>query len=202
MPFKTITPEFPLILASASPRRKSLLEQIRIPFQVDASDMKENHQGGGPAENARALALQKAQKVAAGKPDYWTLGADTIVVLGENILGKPRDPEEARFMLRQLSGREHEVITGLALLAPDGRTAHHESVSTRVKFKTLSQAEIEAYLATGEPFGKAGSYAIQGIGVFLVESIAGSYTNVVGLPLCALTRALVSCGALNIFPME
>ena len=104
-------------------------------------------------------------------------------------------------MLRRLSGREHEVITGLALLAPDGRTAHNESVSTLVKFKTLREAEIEAYLATGEPFGKAGSYAIQGIGVFLVESIQGSYTNVVGLPLCALTRALVNCGALTIFPL-
>jgi septum formation protein len=176
------------------------LEQIRIPFRAVASEIEENHLEGRPGENARFLALQKAQKVATLNPGYWTLGADTIVVLGENILGKPQDPEAVHSMLRQLSGREHEVITGLALLAPDGRTAHNESVSTLVKFKTLREAEIEAYLATGEPFGKAGSYAIQGIGVFLVESIRGSYTNVVGLPLCALTRALVGCGALTIFP--
>ncbi|RPI75720.1 MAG: septum formation protein Maf [Desulfobacteraceae bacterium] len=202
MPFKTITPKFPLILASASPRRKSLLEQIRIPFQVIVSEMKENHSAGGPAENARALALQKAQKVAALSPGYWTLGADTIVVLGENILGKPQDPEAVRSMLRRLSGREHEVITGFALLSPDGRPVHQEAVVTQVRFKNLSQAEIETYLATNEPFGKAGSYAIQGIGVFLVESITGSYTNVVGLPLCALTRALVTCGALSIFPLR
>jgi septum formation protein len=164
------------------------------------SEIEENHLEGEPSDNARSLALQKARKGYGLCPDHWILGADTIVVLEKAVLGKPRDPQTVKAMLQQLSGREHEVITGFALLAPDGRPVHQETVSTLVRFKNLTADEIKAYLNSGEPFGKAGSYAIQGLGAFLVESIRGSYTNVVGLPLCALIKALVDCGALTIFP--
>jgi septum formation protein len=124
-----------------------------------------------------------------------------MVVIGERILGKPIDHEEAHFMLSLLSGKEHEVITGFSLLNPSGEMAHSEAVTTRVKMKRLDEKEINAYVATGEPFGKAGSYAIQGIGAFLVKSISGSYTNVVGLPVCALIKSLLAVGALKDFPL-
>ena len=103
-------------------------------------------------------------------------------------------------MLGLLSGKEHSVITGFCILDPSGSTAHSEEIITRVKMKRLTDEEIDGYTATGEPFGKAGSYAIQGIGAFMVESISGPYTNVVGLPLCALVKALIACGALKKFP--
>ena len=105
-------------------------------------------------------------------------------------------------MLRDLSGKRHRVITGFCILEPDGNKTHREAVSTRVRVKKLSALEIEAYIATGEPFGKAGAYAIQGIGAFMVEGIKGSYTNVVGLPVCEVVRALVVCGALQGFPIS
>jgi septum formation protein len=130
------------------------------------------------------------------------LGADTVVVLNKTILGKPRDHEEARSMLLCLNGKEHKVITGFCLLDPLGRLAHLDAVETLVRFKHLAKEEIEAYIATGEPLGKAGSYAIQGIGAFMVEGITGSYTNVVGLPICALVKALLAKGALKTFPLS
>jgi septum formation protein len=130
----------------------------------------------------------------------WILGADTIVTLERRTLGKPKDPEDAGDMLRLLSAREHRVITGFCILDSSGRVVHSEAVVTAVRFKELSEQEITGYIDTREPFGKAGSYAIQGIGAFLVEGISGSYTNVVGLPVCALIQALLSLGALERFP--
>jgi septum formation protein len=151
--------------------------------------------------NARLLAEAKTHAVMDQCENSWILGADTIVVLNRTVLGKPKNEDEAFSMLRQLSGREHRVITGFCLVAPDLKKHHSEAVVTRVVFKALTKKEIQGYIATGEPFGKAGSYGIQGIGAFLVKRISGSYTNVVGLPLCALVNALLNTGAIKEFPL-
>ena len=198
---RLITKDSPLVLASASPRRKRLLRQIGIPFRTLSSRVKEDLLSRDPLMNARLLAEAKAQAVVQKCAGNWILGADTIVVLNRAVLGKPSDEDEAFSMLRQLSGKEHRVITGFCLVAPDSKKAHSEAVVTRVTFKALTRREILGYVATGEPFGKAGSYGIQGIGAFLVKGITGSYTNVVGLPLCALVNALLSTGALKAFPI-
>lgn len=201
MSFPLISAENPLILASNSPRRKRLLKQIGLPFRSFPSRVEENQVSGEPQAKALLLAEEKAKAVRARTPNSWILGADTMVVIGKKVMGKPRDHEEGYAMLSLLSGRGHRVITGFSLLDPSGRVAHAEAVTTYVKMKHLSDEEIKAYVATGEPFGKAGSYAIQGIGAFMVESISGSYTNVVGLPLCALIKSLLAAGALKTFPL-
>jgi len=198
---RLITKDSPLVLASASPRRKRLLRQIGIPFRTLSSRVKEDLLSRDPLMNARLLAEAKAQAVVQKCGGNWILGADTIVVLNRAVLGKPSDEDEAFSMLRQLSGKEHRVITGFCLVAPDSKKAHSEAVVTRVTFKALTRREILGYVATGEPFGKAGGYGIQGIGAFLVKGITGSYTNVVGLPLCALVNALLATGALKAFPI-
>jgi len=197
-----ISPESPLFLASASPRRKVLLRQIGLPFRAYSSAVEENLSGLDSCRNAVALAEKKARKVFAGSPGNWVLGADTMVVLEGAVLDKPEGGEEAFSMLSRLSGREHRVVTGFCLINPSGDTAHAEAVVTRVTMKKLTEEEIRGYVASGEPYGKAGSYAIQGLGAFMVESISGSYTNVVGLPLCALVKALLATGALKTFPLD
>jgi septum formation protein len=198
---RPISEDSPLVLASASPRRKQLLRQIGIPFRTITSRVHEDPLSRDPLVNARLLAEAKADAVFDKCEDSWILGADTIVVLGKADLGKPADEDQAFSMLRQLSGREHRVITGFCLVAPDSRKSHSEAVVTRVTFKALTKREILGYIATGEPFGKAGGYGIQGVGAFLVKRINGSYTNVVGLPLCALVNALLAIGALKKFPI-
>jgi septum formation protein len=201
MTFKTISKDFPLILASASPRRKRLLRQLGLPFRSLSSDIEETLDMDEPPLRVRLLAQKKAIAVHSRSNNSWVLGADTMVVLGETILGKPMDHDEAQSMLLLLSGKFHNVMTGFSLLDPTGRIAHTETVTTQVKMKGLTNQEIAAYVATGEPSGKAGAYAIQGIGTFMVESISGSYTNVVGLPLCALIKSLLATGALKSFPL-
>ena len=201
MSFPVISEDRPLILASASPRRRKLLMQVDLPFRVEPSDLNEKETGDEPAKTCRYLAEQKAVRVDSLVGSSWILGADTIVVIKHRILGKPHDDAEAREMLRLLRGVEHSVVTGFCILDPSGKIAHSEAVSTLVRFKRLRQEEIDAYISTGEPFGKAGSYAIQGVGAFMVESISGSYTNVVGLPVCAVIKALISTGALKAFPL-
>ncbi len=201
-----MTPPFihrasPLVLASASPRRKRLLEQARIPFLAEPADIPEEHEGARPAATARRLAGEKAREVCKRLSGRWILGADTVVVLEDAVLGKPRDRADAIAMLERLGGRDHRVVTGFSILSPSGGEVHCESVSTVVRFRPLQEREIEGYVATGEPFGKAGSYAIQGIGAFMVATISGSYTNVVGLPLCAVILALLETGALERFPL-
>lgn len=135
-------------------------------------------------EIAERCAYLKAISVSTLHPDSWIFGADTIVVLNGRIFGKPSGAADAVGMLQALSGRAHEVITGMCLVDPGGKLRRSGSVSTRVHFKDVSMREIEAYVRTGEPLDKAGAYGIQGIGAFLVRSVEGSYTNVVGLPLC------------------
>lgn len=177
------------------------MEQIGLPFRSVSSHVEEVYDAGEPQHKALMLSEKKARAVYSNSRNAWILGADTMVVIGESVLGKPADQDEARSMLALLSEKEHRVITGFCLLDPAGSTAHAEAITTLVKMKRLTEEEIGAYVATGEPFGKAGSYAIQGIGAFMVESISGSYTNVVGLPLCALIKALLDTGALKNFPL-
>lgn len=201
MHVSTINKESPLILASASPRRRKLLEQVGLPFRSLPSHIEESLPTNDPLVDVRLLAEEKARAVQAISEDHWVLGADTVVILGEAVLGKPADAQDACSMLRVLSGNEHQVVTGFCLLQPSGSLAHSEAVTTQVTIKGLSDKEITAYVSTGEPFGKAGSYAIQGIGAFMVEAISGSYTNVVGLPVCALVKALLEVRALERFPL-
>lgn len=180
--FKTLQP---LILASESPRRKRLLQSVGIEFRVEPSRIDESAiLAGTSSEVAQKWASLKAASVSSFFPHFWILAADTIVVLDGKIFGKPSDRSEASEMLGRLSGRVHEVITGMSLVNAAADFRRTGSVTTRVRFKKLSHDEIEAYVRTAEPMDKAGGYGIQGIGAFLVESIEGSYTNVVGLPLC------------------
>jgi len=201
MIFPTIAPGFPLILASSSPRRRRLLSQVGLPFRIRATRVDENGAKGEPGTRACSLAEKKAMAAFLKAGGRWILGADTLVVLGDRVLGKPRDEKKAAAMLSLLSGKEHRVVTGLCLLNPEGHPAHSEAVTTLVRMKKLARREIQGYIATGEPFGKAGGYAIQGIGAFMVETISGSYTNVVGLPVCAVIKALLAAGALKSFPL-
>jgi len=177
------------------------LEQIKLPFLWSPSNIDESDAFSGVLSSPVHIAEKKARAVLPKHEEHWILGADTIVALGQDVLGKPTDVQDARNMLTILNGVEHNVITGFCLIDPAEGTAHKEEVTTLVKFRTLAREEIEAYVATAEPFGKAGSYAIQGVGAFMVESITGSYTNVVGLPVCALVKALLACAALKTFPL-
>jgi septum formation protein len=191
---------FPLILASASPRRQELLEAAGVPLRVVPSNADERFRGGErPEIHALRLAREKAREVARQFPARWVLAADTVVVVDGRVLGKPKGPGEAGRMIRLLSGRKHRVITGYCLLGPGGRKGKEGRVTTRVFFKSLDPAEIRWYIATGEPFDKAGGYAIQGQGAFLVKKIEGSYTNVVGLPLSEVIEALKEIEAVEIF---
>jgi septum formation protein len=197
-----ISRQSPLILASASPRRKRLLAQLRLPFRSETSHVSEEATREDPMNIPRLLAERKACQVRSKSKKAWILGADTVVTIDDEILGKPAHEGEARHMLSLLGGKEHRVITAICILNPLGEIAHSEAVTTRVRFKKLTDEEIEGYVNTGEPYGKAGSYAIQGIGAFMVQSISGSYTNVVGLPVCALIKALLSVGAIQRFPVR
>ncbi len=176
------------------------MTQMGLLYRVVVSRVREEDNGESPENLCRNLAVLKAREVHGREKPSWILGADTIVVVAGRVLGKPESHEDAQGMLSLLSGKAHEVITGFCLLNPSGGIAHSESVITEVRFKFLTEEEITGYIRTGEPFGKAGAYAIQGVGAFMVESISGSYTNVVGLPMCALVKALVGCGALSVFP--
>jgi septum formation protein len=182
-----------LLLASASPRRRELLARAGVPFVALASDVDERPR---PGEEARAYAerLAEAKARAAANGRDFVLGADTVVVVDGDVLGKATDEEEARGMLVRLSGRAHEVLTACCLLAPDG-TARRLTVSTEVVFRALSAGEVAGYLASGEWRGKAGAYAVQGIAAAFIPEVRGSYTNVVGLPLAEVVALLGSAGA-------
>jgi len=201
MHFHPISRERPFILASASPRRERLLKQVGLPFLTLPSNIPEDEMEGSPRLTTRLLAEKKAKAVHPRSDNNWVLGADTMVVLGNTSLGKPGNRDEARTMLRLLSGKEHSVITAFCLLNPAGEKAHSEEIVTLVRVKALTEDEIEAYIDTREPYGKAGGYGIQGIGAFMIEGITGSYSNVVGLPLCALIKTLIAAGALERFPL-
>ena len=187
-----------LILASQSPRRRELLAQAGLTFTVIPSTFDENSVPiSTPQSYVQTLARAKAETVAAEYPAGWVIGADTVVVIDAIILGKPASRAEAKSMLRRLSGREHEVLTGYAIGCSQNRQWYSEVITTRVRFKPLSEAEIGWYTQTTEPFDKAGAYAIQGLGMFLVKSINGSYTNVVGLPVCEVLEHLARLEVLD-----
>ena len=182
-----------LVLASASPRRQELLRNAGISFVVQATDVPEIPQAGEtPEACAQRLAQQKALAVFRQRPDDVVLGADTVVIVDGEILGKPRDAEDAARMLRLLSGRDHLVTTGVCLMrkqSPDNMV-DIRSETTRVSMRTLSEADIRAYVATGEPMDKAGAYAIQGIASRWIYGIEGDYFNVVGLPVSLVWQML------------
>lgn len=184
-----------LVLGSASPRRAALLREIGVPFVVLASDVPETPEPGEtPAAFAQRAARDKGAAVAQRRGDAWVLAADTVVAVAGEILGKPRDAADARRMLRQLSGRDHEVLTGVALFAPGGACAEAVVVRTAVRFRELGDAEIAAYVAGGEPADKAGAYAIQGGAAAFVSAVNGSLTNVIGLPVDEVRAMLARRG--------
>lgn len=207
----------PLLLGSGSPRRREILTSLGLPLRVVAAEIDEGTRPGeGPAGYLERVTLAKLAAVRQLPPAAGAgavLVADTSVILGESILGKPRDEAEARAMLSALSGREHQVWTRFAIAGggqaepasppePGGSAPlHAETVVTQVHFRVLSDDEVASYAATGEGLDKAGAYAIQGIGAFAVARIEGSYSNVVGLPACEVVSALRATGLLARFPL-
>jgi septum formation protein len=181
-----------IILASESPRRKYLLEQAGLRFSVVPSAFDEGSVApGNPIDTVTTLAEAKAAEVAERFPDSWIIGADTIVSINGQILGKPASEKNALRMLQQLSGHTHQVFTGFCICCRSKNRQITDCVSTDVTFKQLTKDEIQWYIQTREPFDKAGAYAIQGLGTFLVRWISGSYTNVVGLPVCEVIEYLI-----------
>ena len=182
-----------IVLASSSPRRRQLLEMLGIPYVVDPSDVPEDAEPGESAEQvAVRLAREKVLQVEARHPGARVLGADTVVVVGSRLLGKPDSPADAMRMLAELSGREHRVVTAVAL-AHNGEVAQRHDV-TRVWFRPLAQELIAAYVATGEPMDKAGAYGVQGYGAVLVERIEGDFFGVMGLPVRLVVELLERSG--------
>jgi septum formation protein len=216
----------PIVLASSSPRRKELLERLGFTVKVIAPSIDEIRLEGETAENfakrmARAKCLAVVERMAqsmyadasdnpARRPSSlpgarnqetrWVIGADTVVVLGDLILGKPRDTADAADMLLRLSGNTHRVITGFCVHDLRKNKEGVQAVATDVRFKRITPSEIEKYVAVGESMDKAGAYAVQGVGAYLVDSIVGSYTNVVGLPLCQTVEMMEEMGAHDILP--
>lgn len=182
-----------LILASGSPRRRELLQSLGLRFVVRPVDLDETHRSDeAPEAYVRRLASAKAR--ARGQAGELVLGADTIVVLDGEILGKPQNPADAQRMLRRLAGREHSVFTGVSLWEPE-RSQHASEVDrSRVRLSPLREEEIEWYVATGEPLDKAGGYAVQGVGALFVDSVEGNYSNVVGLPVPTTYRLFATLG--------
>ena len=187
-----MTLQAPFVLASASARRQQLLRNMGMRFEVCPSHVNERVETGvSPEDLVQVLALRKARHVAAQRPDALTLGADTVVVLAGDMLGKPDSPAEAEQMLKRLSGATHSVYTGIALLHPPSNRTVQASERTDVTFHTLSAAEVADYVASGSPLDKAGAYGIQDSrGPFFVRRIDGDYYNVVGLPLHRFYRIL------------
>ena len=190
-----------LVLASTSPRRRELLESVGLSIEIMTPSADEDMLGGeSPGEFASRVAFEKAASVSRGLDSgSVVIGADTIVVVDGEVLGKPADEPDAARMLGLLSGREHHVLTAFSILRPREELLHAEIVRTSVRVSELAASDIEGYIKTGEPMDKAGAYGIQGIGAFMVEGITGSYTNVVGLPVPEVLRALTKLGIVRLF---
>lgn len=184
-----LTTEKELLLASASPSRKMLLERAGLAFEVLVSGVDETVPNDfTPAQTVECLAQRKGEAVFALRPDCAVIAADSVVVIDDMILGKPKDDDDAKATLRRLSGRTHEIYTGVCLLAGEKKEVFHNV--TQVQFYPLSDEEIAEYVAMGESRGRAGSYGIEGLGVTLVQSIVGDYSNIVGLPVAETLRRL------------
>ncbi len=217
-------PTAPLTLASASPRRKELLERVGFHVKVVPAGIDEQRFEGEPPEDfTKRMARAKVQaavrrlratiypsdaeggrvnSLASARDDLarWVIGADTVVVVDDVVLGKPAELQEAREMLLRLSGRVHRVVTGFNLFDLRRNKEGLQAVATQVRFKHLSRAEIDKYVSVGESMDKAGGYAAQGVGAYLIEDLSGSYTNVVGLPLCQVIEMMEEMGATEILP--
>jgi septum formation protein len=187
----TISLSFPLILASASPRRKELLRSVGLKFKIIPSDVDESYIAGeSPQNHVRRLSRDKAALVANRYPKALVLGADTIVVIDDLILGKPKNRKQAREMLQKLSGRRHTVFTGFTIVRVDSGISKTGVVRSTVQFKKISPEEMDWYVDGSEPYDKAGGYAAQGMGAYFIKAIRGSYTNVIGLPLSETLEGL------------
>lgn len=194
----TITLSHPFILASASPRREDLLRSVGLKFRIIPAHVDETGLAGErPRAHVRRLSRDKARAVAQRFPDDLVLGADTIVVIDGLILGKPKSKREAREMLERLSGRRHSVFTGFTLIHTRLRIAETQVVQSAVQFKVISPEEMDWYVAGDEPYDKAGGYAVQGMGAYFIKAIRGSYTNVIGLPLCEVLEQMKSIGTVH-----
>lgn len=186
-----------LILASASPRREELLRRAGLQFKILPARIDETYLAGEtPRAHVRRLSRDKASAIAAKHPRALVLGADTIVVIDDLVLGKPRDKKQAREMLTRLSGRRHIVFTGFTIVHPSG-TCKTRVVQSSVYFKAISREEMEWYINGNEPYDKAGGYAVQGRGASFIKAIRGSYTNVIGLPLCEVLEELSDSNVLH-----
>ncbi|TCZ75166.1 septum formation inhibitor Maf [Paenibacillus albiflavus] len=184
-----------LILASSSPRRKELLSGLGLSYVIDVSDVDESFEPGtSPKDVVMMLAMRKATAVADKHQEGLVIGADTIVVCDDEILGKPLHDEDARSMLTKLQGRQHQVFSGVAIVNAATGESKVEASCTEVVMRALSDEQIHKYVQSGEPRDKAGSYAIQGLGSTIVERIHGDYFTVVGLPLCLLNEMLAEFG--------
>jgi septum formation protein len=184
-----------IILASGSPRRKQILEQVGLNFTVEVSDYEEKPIPGiSPFEFVEKLSLEKAKAVAKNHKDAIIIGADTTVVIDNQILGKPKTKEEAKEMLRKLSGNTHLVFTGFTVIDIRNNKIITKHVITKIKFKNLSDEEIAGYVETGEPMDKAGAYGVQDRGALFVEHIEGDYSNITGLPIVNIFEILKTLG--------
>lgn len=187
-----------IILASESTRRVDILRTLGISFSIIPPNIDERRKKDElPKDFVLRMYYEKANKVGSLFPDKWVIGADTIVVLKNKILGKPKTDRDAFNMLKILSGKWHRVITGYCVLNISRSITYRDAVETRVYLRDLSDDEIKRYIKTSEPFDKAGSYAVQGKGGYMVKEIKGSYANVVGLPICEVAEALLSLGVLS-----
>ena len=189
-----------IILASASPRRKEILENANVKFKVMASSIEELAlDGESPCHMVMRLAFEKGIDIAYRQKSDLVISADTIVVLDNTVLGKPKDDMEAKKMITSLSGRTHQVITGISLINLDNNKKIMDYVISNVKFKNLSEEDINNYIRTKESLDKAGAYGIQGYGALLVEEIQGDYFNIVGLPISRLSDLLKKHFNINLF---
>ncbi len=184
----------PIVLASGSPRRRDFLDSMGLDFKIVPASCEEPSPtpGESPEDYATRMATLKADDVAKHHPEACVIAADSVVAIDNIILGKPKDEADAKRMLHMLSGKQHAVTTGCALIAPGQKNQTTFAVTTKVWFTELNDAIIDAYINTKEPMDKAGAYAIQGQGAFMVKQITGSYTNVVGLPLSRIINILLS----------
>ncbi|OPY70518.1 MAG: Maf-like protein YhdE [Syntrophorhabdaceae bacterium PtaU1.Bin034] len=187
-----------IVLASESTRRIDIMRTLGVSFSIIPPDIDESRKPyESPKDYALRVAYEKAQKVGNLFPDKWIIGADTIVVLKGKVLGKPKTEKDAVSMLKRLRGNWHKVYTGYCVLNMSKQVIYQDVAETKVFIKDLTDEEIAKYIKTSEPFDKAGSYAVQGKGGYMVKEIKGSYTNVVGLPICEITEVLLSLGILS-----
>jgi len=186
------------ILASASPRRIELLSLLGLHFEIMPSHVNESFMEGElPREHVLRLSEGKTEKAAAAHPDAWVMGADTIVIINGEVLGKPRTPDEAKEMLDKLSGRVHTVLTGFTVTRRSADILIRDAIESSVRFREIPDDEMAWYIGSEEPYDKAGGYAVQGMGAFFIKEIHGSYTNVMGLPLCEVVDVLKGVGAID-----